>query len=121
MLHALTLILLCQLAGELGVRVLAMPVPGPVIGMLLLLGWLFWRGGISSRVETTTAALLEHLPLLFVPAGVGVMVHWDGIRQDWQVLTLALIISTLIGFAVTALTMLGVQRLTGKGDARDDG
>ncbi len=49
------------------------------------------------------------------------MVHWDGIRQDWQVLTLALIISTLIGFAVTALTMLGVQRLTGRGDAPDDG
>ncbi len=121
MLHALTLILLCQLAGELGVRVLAMPVPGPVIGMLLLLGWLFWRGGISPRVETTTAALLQHLPLLFVPAGVGVMVHWDGIRQDWQLLTLALVISTLIGFAVTAYTMLGVQRLAGKGDAPDDG
>ncbi len=71
-------------------------------------------------MENTTDALLEHLPLLFVPAGVGVMVHWDGIRQAWQVLTLALVVSTLIGFAVTALTMLGVQRFTGKGHARDD-
>ena len=46
MLHALTLILVCQLIGEVGVLVTGLPVPGPVIGMLLLLGWLFLKGGV---------------------------------------------------------------------------
>jgi holin-like protein len=110
-LQTLTLILACQLAGELAVRALGLPVPGPVLGMLLLLGWLFLRGGVSDDLDRTTSALLEHLSLLFVPAGVGVMVHWESIRQGWQALTLALVASTLIALAATALTMLGVQRL----------
>ena len=70
MLQALTLILICQLAGELVVRVAGLPVPGPVLGMLLLLGWLFLRDGISPEMERTTTALLDHLSLLFVPAGM---------------------------------------------------
>jgi len=119
MLQTLTLILGCQLAGELAVRWLGLPVPGPVLGMLLLLGWLFLRGGVSDELERTTSALLEHLSLLFVPAGVGVMVHWDAIRQEWRALTLALIASTLIALAVTALTMLGVRRLMGRRDGID--
>ena len=113
MLQALTLILICQLAGELVVRVAGLPVPGPVLGMLLLLGWLFLRDGISPEMERTTTALLDHLSLLFVPAGVGVIVYWEAILQDWWALTVALVVSTLVGLAATALTMRGVQRLMG--------
>jgi len=113
-LQTLTLILTCQLAGELAVRSLGLPVPGPVLGMLLLLGWLFARGGVSEGLDRTTSALLEHLSLLFVPAGVGVIVHWESIRHQWQALTVALIASTLITLAITALTMLGVQRMMGR-------
>jgi len=121
MIHALTLILSCQLAGELAVRYLGLPVPGPVLGMLLLLAWLFIKGGVSENLEKTTSDLLEHLSLLFVPAGVGVIVHWEAIRNEWQALTLALVASTVIALAVTSLTMLGIRHLSGRGKGEIDG
>jgi putative effector of murein hydrolase LrgA (UPF0299 family) len=58
-----------------------------------------------------TLAQLAHLSLLFVPAGVGVMLHWERVRAHWQALALALVLGTLITLVVTALTMAGVRRL----------
>ncbi len=111
MLRALTLILICQLIGEVSVRAAGLPVPGPVLGMLLLLGWLFLRGGVSEEVGRTADTLLANLSLLFVPAGVGVLVHWQRVRGEWVAIAAALILGTLITLAVTALTMAGVRRL----------
>jgi holin-like protein len=111
MIEALALILLCQLAGEVTVLATGLPVPGPVLGMLLLLGWLWWRGGISERVERTADTLLGNLSLLFVPAGVGVMIHWGRVQEQWAGIAAALFIGTPLAILVTALTMAGVQRL----------
>ncbi|EGV17412.1 CidA/LrgA family protein [Thiocapsa marina] len=111
MLQALTLILLCQLVGETVVLLTGLPVPGPVLGMLLLLGWLFLRGGISDEVGHTADALLAHFSLLFVPAGVGVMLHWERIQGQWPAIAAALLLGTLLTLTVTALTMAGAQRL----------
>ena len=111
MLGALTLILVCQLAGEVLVGITGLPVPGPVAGMLLLLAGLFARGRVDDGLDTTATGLLSHLSLLFVPAGVGVMVHWESLRSGWVALGLALVLSTLIGLVVTALVMQGVQGL----------
>ncbi len=111
MLHALTLILFCQLIGEVAVLVTGLPVPGPVLGMLLLLAWLFVRGGICEDVGRTADTLLANLSLLFVPAGVGVLVHWERVRDQWTAIAAALVLGTLIALAVTALTMAGVQWL----------
>jgi putative effector of murein hydrolase LrgA (UPF0299 family) len=113
-LEALTLILVCQLIGEVGVLVTGLPVPGPVIGMLLLLAWFFLRGGLPESVEHTANTLLAHLSLLFVPAGVGVLVHWERLRGQWAAIAVALVLSTLVTLAVTAVTMAAVARLTGR-------
>ena len=121
MLEALTLILVCQLAGEVTTRAFGLPVPGPVLGMLLLLAWLWFKGGVSERVGRTADALLGNLSLLFVPAGVGIMVHWDKVQEQWLAITAALVFGTLVTLLVTALTMAGVQRWLawrrGSGDA----
>lgn len=114
MLEALTLILLCQLVGEVCVLLTGLPVPGPVLGMLLLLTWLFLRGGLPEHVGRTADTLLSHLSLLFVPAGVGVLVHWERIRGQWAALVAALVLGTLVTLAVTALTMTAVTRLAGR-------
>ncbi|CRI66673.1 conserved membrane hypothetical protein [Thiocapsa sp. KS1] len=111
MLQALTLILICQLVGETVVLLTGLPIPGPVLGMLVLLGWLFLRGGIPENVGRTADALLAHFSLLFVPAGVGVMLHWERIQGQWRAIAAALLAGTLITLAVTALTMAGAQRL----------
>ena len=110
MLEALTLILVCQLAGEVTTRALGLPVPGPVLGMLLLLTWLWFKGGVSEGVGRTADTLLGNLSLLFVPAGVGIMVHWDKVREQWLAITAALVFGTLVTLLVTALTMAAVQR-----------
>src|ERR1700686_4257915 len=83
MIQALMLLLLCQLAGELAARVAAIPVPGPVLGMLLLFALLLWRARLAADVRETTQGLLRHLSLLFVPAGVGVINHFGRIRAEW--------------------------------------
>lgn len=105
MLGTLTLLLLCQLAGELAARLLHLPVPGPVLGMLLLFAGLLLRGGVPAAVQETAGGLLRHLSLLFVPAGVGVMVHVTRLETEALPIIIALFGSTLFGIAVTAKLM----------------
>lgn len=105
MLNQITLILCCQLAGELTSKFLNLPAPGPVIGMVLLLGLLIWRGGISEDMDKTASTLLDNLSLLFVPAGVGVMLHFDRLANDWLPITAALIGSTIATVMVTGFVM----------------
>ncbi|NKN34293.1 CidA/LrgA family protein [Marichromatium bheemlicum] len=105
MIQALTLILTCQLLGESIVLLFDLPLPGPVLGMLLLFLWLLVRGGVSVPVAEAADGLLAHLPLLFIPAGVGVMVHWALLRAHWQALGAALLLGTLIALVATALAM----------------
>jgi holin-like protein len=105
MLVALALLLACQLVGEVTVLALGLPVPGPVLGMLCLFLGLALRGGPSETLESTATGLLGHLALLFVPAGVGVMAHAHRIADEWLPIGTALVGSTLIGLAATALTV----------------
>ena len=70
-----TILLACQLAGEVIARLLGLPVPGPVLGMVILFVALVIRGHVPDDVGVVTGGLLQNLSLLFVPAGVGVMLH----------------------------------------------
>ncbi len=111
MLESIALLLLCQLLGELIVVALQWPIPGPVVGMLILFCGLIIRGNIPEPLAQTANGLLGQLSLLFVPAGVGVMTHLTLLGNQWLPLSLSLVISTLLTIAVTGLIM---QRLTGK-------
>lgn len=105
MLEYFTLILLCQLAGEFSVGALGAPVPGPVAGMVLLFGYLVIKGSIPPKLADVASSLLNNLSLMFVPAGVGVMVHFKLLGSDALPISIALISSTLLTVAVTALIM----------------
>lgn len=105
MLFYLTVILVCQLAGELIVVGLGLPMPGPVIGMILLFAGLVIRGGIPEGLTRVGDAFLSNLSLLFIPAGVGVVLHVGLIAREAQALGAALLGSTLIAIAVTGLLM----------------
>ena len=105
MLNALLLIFGCQLAGELAVQSIGAPIPGPVVGMALLFLWLLLRRGPSENIERVGEGLLRHLSLLFVPAGVGVMLHFRLIGDDWQAISIALIVSTVTTLLATAWAM----------------
>jgi holin-like protein len=112
MLQGLTLLLLCQSAGEAAARLLHLPLPGPVLGMLLLVLLLGWQR-LQAPTEAASGALLTHLSLLFVPVGVGVMTHLALISEYGLRMGLALLLSTWIGLAVTALVLRALLPLPG--------
>lgn len=110
MVPALTLLLGCQLIGELIARALGLPVPGPVLGMALLFGLLLWRGQVWPPLAQAADFLLRHLSLLFVPAGVGVLQHWPLIEVNLLPLAITLVLSTLLAMLAGAGAFLLVQR-----------
>lgn len=111
MIGTVALLLACQLAGELLVRLLGLPVPGPVVGMVLLFTGLLLRGGVPVPVAAAANGLLAHLALLFVPAGVGVISYTGRLEGLWPRLLVVLIVSTLLAVAATALTLSALRRL----------
>lgn len=120
MLESLTLLLICQLTGEVVVRFLDIPLPGPVLGMVLLFTGLLIRRGVPKPLQDTAGGLLSHLSLLFVPAGVGVMLHVTRIQDAWLAIGASLVLSTLIAVGVTAGTMILFGRLSGIRDSDGD-
>jgi holin-like protein len=110
MLAALTLLLVYQLVGEVLALALGLPVPGPVIGMGLLFLTLTLRGAAPASLRDTANGLLSHLSLLFVPAGVGVMVHLERLSGEWLPIVAALVLGTMITIGATALAMRALQR-----------
>ena len=115
MIGTIALLLSFQLAGEVLVRLLGLPVPGPVGGMLLLFVALTMRGSVPEEVATFANGLLSHLALLFVPAGVGVIAHTGRLEGIWPVLLVVLVASTLLAVAVTAIALSAVRRLQRRG------
>ncbi|MGF1525894.1 MAG: CidA/LrgA family protein [Candidatus Competibacterales bacterium] len=118
---SIALLLVFQLAGELVVLLTAFPVPGPVVGMVLLLCALVGGGGPSPALEGTGSGLLGHLSLLFVPAGVGIIRYGERLVADGVAIVFAVVVSTGLAVAVTAVAMDLVQRRRGaERDGVDD-
>ena len=103
-LRGLAWLLLAQSAGEALVRLAGAPLPGPVLGLLLMLVALRWEA-VRRSVGAAADVLLAHLSLLFVPVGVGVITHLDRIAPHGAALAAVLLLSTWTGLAVTALVL----------------
>ena len=103
-LKGLAWLLLAQSAGEALVRLAGAPLPGPVLGLLLMLVALRWAP-VQRHVGAAADALLAHLSLLFVPVGVGVMTHFGLISQYGARMLLVIVVATWAGMAVTALVL----------------
>ena len=125
MIASLSLILLCQLIGEVAVRGLGLPMPGPVVGLMLLLVLLLARDrfAILARgplrddgVENASKGLLAHLSLLFVPAGVGVVQKLDLIAAHGIAVAAVLAVSVVVTLLVTVATFLLASRLMTRGN-----
>ena len=110
MLVAITQLLVCQLIGEVIARGFDLAIPGPVIGMGLLLVILFNRRAIPESLETTAHGILSHLSLLFVPAGVGVVAHLGILGNEWQAILGSLIGSTIITIVITGWILQRMQK-----------
>lgn len=120
MIASLGLILLCQLLGEIIVRGFGMPIPGPVIGLIILLVLLQSRDRVgllrrgplgNGGVESASSGMLTHLSLLFVPAGVGVVQQLDLISEHGVAIFVILVISVAVTLLVTAATFVITSRI----------
>jgi holin-like protein len=114
MIPALSILFLCQLAGEVIVRAVGLPFPGPVLGMGLLFAGLLLRGRSDPALDAAADAILRHLSLLFVPAAVGVMQQAGLIAANWLAISAALVLSTLATLVVTVYVFRAVARLIGE-------
>ena len=121
MLGALTTLLVFQLLGEVIVQFGGWPIPGPVIGLLLLFFTLVLRGALAEPLRDTANGILQHLSLLFVPAGVGVMVHFSRVSGEWLPILAATIISTALAIGVSALVMQALMRGRSGGSGGEGG
>ena len=105
-----TWLLLFQCAGEVVSHLLGLPVPGPVVGMLLLFIALRARNRVPDSIGVAADALAKHLSLLFVPAGVGVMMYFERLAGEWLPIVMALLVSTTVAMAAAALTFAALAR-----------
>lgn len=110
MLKALTLIFTCQLIGELCAKGTGLPIPGPVLGMVILFLFFCLKRGIPEDIDQVGRGLMQNMSLLFVPAGAGVMVHFKLLGQDMLPIGFSLIVGTLITIAFTGLLMKRLSR-----------
>jgi holin-like protein len=112
----LTLLLACQLAGEVFARVTGLPVPGPILGLVLLFVGLMLRRRPAPRLEESADGFLAHLSLLFVPAGVGVVQYLPLLASEWLAVSAAVVGSAVVAIAVTGLVMRALSREPGPVD-----
>ena len=124
MLEAFFVLCFCQLVGETLARLLALPVPGPVIGMALLFAALQLRAAVRPDAPSTkdqpigavSGFLLANLSLLFVPAGVGIVAQLPVLAAHGVGLSVALAVSTVVSLSVTALVFAALSRRFGGDD-----
>ncbi len=111
MLNALTNLVLCQFLGEVAARAASLPLPGPVVGLVLLLAVLVVQDRAPDpALRQVSGWLLSHFGLLFVPAGVGIITQLDVIKASWLPLLVAIPVSTLLGLVVTGFVMQVLAR-----------
>lgn len=120
-LYGITLLLVFQLIGEGISLAFSLSIPGPVIGMLLLflallLFYKIKKNNISKQhqddaLSTSANAILSHLSLLFIPAGVGLIVHINRLEDQWLPIIAAIALGSIITMAVTAWVMIFLNRL----------
>lgn len=114
MLPYITVLLVCQLVGEVLVRLSGLPLPGPVVGMVILFLGLVIRGRVPDGLEMVTRTIFANFPLLFVPASVGVMVHFQVIAAEALPIAAGVLVSTVLTLVVSGRLMQHLMRRKGE-------
>ena len=110
MLFGFFILIGCQLAGEIIVGVTGLPVPGAVIGMLLLFVGLLIKGEIPEGLNSAGNGLIKHIGLLFVPAGAGISLYLGLIAEQWDVILIASVTSTILTLLSCAILFQFLNR-----------
>ncbi len=110
MLKAFLFIFLFLGLGELIVYFIEIPVPGNILGMILIFVALKLKMIKLEDVKPASDKLIQYLMLFFVPFGVGLLAYFDFIKAHWMVLAIAAGVSTLITLYVTAIVQQKLEK-----------
>ena len=105
MISTFLFLIIFQLLGEIIADGFSLPIPGRVIGMVLLLTYFHFREGVAAKHEQTIPKILKHLSLFFIPAGTGIILYLAEVKSNWIVIASAVTVSTTITLALTALAI----------------
>jgi len=105
MIAGLLEILLFQGLGEVVSRFALPLIPGPVLGLALLLAWFRIHKRVPAEVDLVARSLVQHLGLLFVPAAVGVVLFWPHLKANAVAVVAALLVSVVLTIAVSAIVL----------------
>lgn len=122
MIEGLAQLLIWQGLGELLSKFLLPTIPGPVLGLLLLLAFLMVKGEVNQPLGMVADAFRQHLGLLFVPASVGVILFLPELKAHALAVSTALIVSVILTIGVTAVVLKVFWYLSlkfGKGQRHD--
>lgn len=101
---ALLALLVFHLLGDLFVQSTGLPLPGAMVGLVLLLVTLQWRGRATPPgLQATAGQLLRHMMLMLAPVVAGVVVHADTLAREWLPFLVACVLGAFLTFGVTAL------------------
>jgi holin-like protein len=104
-------LLFFQLLGELLARWMGLPLPGPVLGLALLVTFISTGFPLPRGLNLAAGGLLDYMALLFIPAGVGVITYLPQLKAAWLPILVSLVGSTILALVVTALVVKGVLLL----------
>lgn len=105
MIRGLVQILLFQGLGEIISKALGLPIPGPVVGLVLLLAMLLVRGKIDPDLDMVASGFAQYLGLLFIPAAVGVVMFIPQLAQHGLTIAFIIVVSVMLSIAASALTL----------------
>lgn len=105
MLKGIVVLLVFQFLGECISKLFELLVPGPVIGMVLLLFFLMLRKKSFKSLDNAVFIHLRYLPLLFIPVGMGIITQVDVISKEFWAISISLLLGTTIALAFTAKLM----------------
>lgn len=115
-LRQFAIILFISLLGELLRVLIPLPIPASVYGLVLML--LALTTGIIKlhQVKEASAFLIEIMPVMFIPAGVGLLESWPALKPVWIPVVLITMLTTIIVMVVTGRV---AQRIIGKENKED--
>jgi holin-like protein len=109
-LRQFSIILLISALGELLNYFLPFPVPASVYGMVLMLGALLSGILKVEQVHDAAAFLIEIMPVMFIPAGVGLLESWGVLAPVWLPVVVITVVTTIFVMAVTGQVTQAVIR-----------
>lgn len=113
MINALLILFSCQFLGEAIVHFTGITIPGPVVGMMILLAGLIVKGGLPENLDKTASEFVKYIGLLFIPAGAGISLYLDLIAEQWVVILIASFTSTVLTLILTAYIFKMLEKKEG--------